>query len=252
MDELHRQLREAAAAHRPDRARMLARVERSMDRPVGDAPGRPLTQALTHPLRGPAAMAPWLRIAGATAAVAGVLALGGYTVAALVLADELRQSVASPAAPPLSPVLQGEGTVDPHSNAYWAQSNVALTTEGPLTSLTVELRIAQTGGVADTGNWRTRPAEDFTVSVREERGALVYRWTLKSGRTVPAGRHIFAGQYNHAEGGRNAGRDTYTATARAGADAESEATTVRGGFTPAAPWPLGTGISSTSRRSCWC
>lgn len=117
---------------------MLARIQRSMDRPVGD--GRP------------AAMAPWLRIAGAGAAVAGVLD------------EEPRQTVASPPAQPLR--LQGEGTVDPHSNACWAQSNVALTTEKPLTSLRVELRIAQTGGVADTGNWRTRPAEDFTVSVR--------------------------------------------------------------------------------------
>ncbi|TXS07037.1 hypothetical protein [Streptomyces sp. wa22] len=32
--------------------------------------------------------------------------------------------------------------------------------------------------------------------------------------TVPAGTHTFAGQYNHAQGDRDAGRDDYTARAR--------------------------------------
>jgi hypothetical protein len=244
MDELRRQLREASGAHRPDRARMLARVQRSMDGPAGDTPGRPLAL----PLPGPAGRAPWLRIAGATAAVAGVLTLGGYAVTSVVLDGEPRQTAAAPPAlptpaaqpspPARSPLsrsgyLQGEGAVDPHSNAYWTQANVVLTTDKPLTSLTLELRIAQAGGVAETGGWRTLPAEDFTVSIQEENGALVYRWTLKSGRTVPAGRHIFAGQYDHAESGRDTGHDTYTASARAAAG--NEAATVRGGFAPPLP-----------------
>ncbi|NEC69243.1 hypothetical protein G3I41_32375, partial [Streptomyces sp. SID9727] len=37
------------------------------------------------------------------------------------------------------------GVVDPHSNAYWAQSNVTLRTTEPLSALTVELRVALTG-----------------------------------------------------------------------------------------------------------
>ena len=69
----------------------------------------------------------------------------------------------------------------PHNTVYWAQSDLTLKTAQPLTSLTVELRIAQTGGVQNTGNWRTLPSDDFTVTVQETGGALVYRWVLKPG-----------------------------------------------------------------------
>ncbi|MGW6055646.1 hypothetical protein [Streptomyces sp. NPDC055189] len=287
MDDVRKQLRDAAAEHRPDRERMLARIERGMERDaVG--PGAPPRGRLPRP-------APWLRIAGATAAVAGVFALGGYAVASVVRGDEPPpRTVGTPAAPesptgpspsasvpedenakPSSPAepthssgkttnsppgkdkdrdtnrppkksapppdtrrvapdakgvedgyLWSDGSIDPQSNDFWAQSTLTFKTEKPLTALTVELRVAQTGGVADAGNWRSLPAEDFTVSVREQDGELVYRWTLKAGRTVPAGEHVFAGQYNHAEGGRDAGEDTYAAEATA----SGQKAAVRGDF----------------------
>jgi hypothetical protein len=277
MDDVRKRLRGAAAEHRPDRERMLARIERGMER---DTVGRGAASRgrLTRP-------APWLRIAGATAAVAGVFALGGYAVASVVQGEEPPPStVGTPPAPasaapsttddenaePSSPAepahpsgkdkkgtpdgnggkdgdkdadqdtnrppkksdpppsprraapdargvedgyLWSDGSIDPQSNDFWAQSTLTFKTEKPLTALTVELAVAQTGGVADSGNWRSLPADDFTVSVREQGGELVYRWTLKAGRTVPAGEHVFAGQYNHAEGGRDAGEDTYAAEA---------------------------------------
>ncbi|MGQ4443611.1 hypothetical protein ACN6LI_001274, partial [Streptomyces violaceoruber] len=98
----------------------------------------------------------------------------------------------------------------------------------PLTALTVELRVAQTGSVTSTGAWRSLPEDDFAFTVGERAGFLVYRWTLKEGRTVPAGEWVFAGQYNHERGGRDAGGDRYSATATAA----SGRLTVRGGFTP--------------------
>ncbi|HWU10068.1 MAG TPA: hypothetical protein VN520_27455, partial [Streptomyces sp.] len=111
--------------------------------------------------------------------------------------------------------LWSDGSLNPDSNAYWAQSEVTVKTARPLSALTVELRIALTGGVNTTGAWRSLPEQDFAASAREEDGFLVYRWTLKPGRSVPAGTHTFAGQYNHAEGARDTGRDDYTARARA-------------------------------------
>lgn len=111
--------------------------------------------------------------------------------------------------------------VDPHSNPYWAQSNVTLRTTEPLSALTVELRVAATGGVNSTGSWRSLPEPDFTVSVNESGGYLVYRWTLRPGRTVPAGTHTFAGQYNHAEGDRDATGDYVTAHAVRASGAEA-------------------------------
>ncbi|MFF1711361.1 hypothetical protein [Streptomyces sp. NPDC058268] len=294
MDDVRKQLRDAAAEHRPDRERMLARVERGMERDAVD-PGASARDRLPRP-------APWLRIAGATAAVAGVFALGGYAVASAVQGEEPPpRTVGTPAAPdspsgpspsasapddgkagPSSPAepahpsgkatkgtpdkgkgegegqdtsrppkesgpppdtrpvapdaksvedryLWSDGSIDPRSNDFWAQSTLTFKTGKPLTALTVELRVAQTGGVTDTGNWRSLPADDFTVSVRKSDGDLVYRWTLKAGRTVPAGEHVFAGQYNHAEGGRDAGEDTYAAEAtESGRQAQKAA--VRGDF----------------------
>ncbi|MGX1514697.1 hypothetical protein [Streptomyces collinus] len=219
-EELRARLRAAAGEHRPDRARILARVERGM------AAGN----------RGPtrARLPGWVRVAGATAAVAGVLVAGGYTVASAVR-DEApaRHPVAAPpgsreTGPPETGPVWSRGAVDPHSNEFWAQSNVTLGTSTPLTSLTVELRVAQTGSVTSTGAWRSLPEDDFTFTREERDGFLVYRWTLKAGRTVPAGEWMFAGQYNHERGGRDAGGDRYSAAATAA----SGSLAVRGGFTP--------------------
>ncbi|MGW8061322.1 hypothetical protein ACVV2G_03340 [Streptomyces ziwulingensis] len=272
-EELRARLHQAAGRHEPDREYILARVERGMAGEV--RPGH--HRATRPPLLG------WARVAGATAAVAGVLAVGGYAVASAVKDDAPPQrSVATsptpaptpspdgtasdapapppaptpsrtpgsqtpdapasspppaatstaPARPPASSVEDGplwsDGSVDPHSNAFWAQSNVTLKTDVPLTALTVELRVAQTGGVASTGAWRSLPEDDFTFAVDERDGFLVHRWTLKEGRTVPAGEWMFAGQYHHERGGRDASGDRYAAAATAGSGELS----VEGDFAP--------------------
>ncbi|WP_306322495.1 MULTISPECIES: hypothetical protein [unclassified Streptomyces] len=254
-EHLRQRLRAAADTHRPDRERMLARIERGM-RPGSDEPAR-------RPAVG------WVRIVGITAGVAGALAVGGFAVGSALRPDPApRQqqvavspsttaatpatpspdatsrsrspsasappsapasstaSKAPPASPPASRTapagpgdtkrLWGDGSVDPGSNDYWGQSNVTFKTERQLTALTVELRVAQTGKVADTGNWRSLPDDDFAVTVVERDGFLVYRWVLRAGRSVPAGEHVFAGQYNHAEGGRDASRDAYVVSGRTG------------------------------------
>ncbi|MFJ5778440.1 hypothetical protein [Streptomyces sp. NPDC093094] len=276
-DELRARLHEAAGTHQPDRARILAGIERGMAEQV-----RPGRRTRRHPVAG------WLRVAGATAAVAGVLAAGGYAVASAVREEAplpQRGAAVSPAptpspdvtsrppvlpadptpgpgisrrpdgsggpdpsdtptAEPSSPAptpsagppvfgaedgpLWSDGSVDPHSNEFWAQSNVTLRTAGELTALTVRLEVAQTGGVSSTGAWRSLPEQDFTQTVQERDGFLVYTWTLKEGRKVPAGRWVFAGQYDHARGGRDAEADRYGATARAG----SRKLSVAGGFAP--------------------
>ncbi|GAA2563214.1 MULTISPECIES: hypothetical protein [Streptomyces] len=266
-EELRARLQEAAGAHEPDRERMLARIERGMA-----GPARPDHRARRPPVFG------WVRVASATAAVAGVLAVGGYAVASAVKSDEAppqRHVAVSPTptpspdatsrtpAPPAKPSpdasdrprdtgtapagtpspssgtarppagvedgpLWSDGSVDPHSNEFWAQSNVTLKTTERLTALTVELRIAQTGGVSSTGAWRSLPEDDFGLTVEERDGFLVYTWTLKEGRTVPPGEWVFAGQYDHERGGRDAGDDRYTATATTG----SEQLGVSGDFAP--------------------
>ncbi|GEC04296.1 hypothetical protein SSP24_19510 [Streptomyces spinoverrucosus] len=258
-DELRARLHEAAGAHQPDRARILARIERGMTEEAPRAGGHRATL--------PSAFA-WLRVTGATAAVAGVLAVGGYAVASAVKdepaapqgkvavtatptpspdatsrppalpvdptprtspesgesREEETGTPSAPAPPTTQPSAAGvedgplwsDGSVDPHSNDFWAQSNVTVKAREQLTRLTVQLRIAQTGGVSSTGAWRSLPEQDFDLTVGEQDGFLVYTWVLKEGRTVPAGEWVFAGQYDHERGGRDAGDDRYTATATAG------------------------------------
>ncbi|MFF4213900.1 hypothetical protein ACFYZE_32035 [Streptomyces sp. NPDC001796] len=267
-DELRARLHSAAEAHEPDRARILARVERGMA-----AQSRPSRRATRPPLWG------WVRVVGATAGVAGVLAVGGYAVASAVQDDTPAQQTVvvsptptpSPAATSRAPVrpaepaptagshgsgkpgtsaskspkasatatappaasgvqdgpLWSDGSVDPHSNDFWAQSDLTLRTSEKLTALTVELKVAQTGGVSSSGAWRSLPQDDFTFTVGEKDGFLVYTWVLKQGRSVPVGQWVFAGQYDHHRGGRDARGDSYTMTASTG----REQLTVRGDFT---------------------
>ncbi|WP_326583697.1 hypothetical protein OG250_34210 [Streptomyces sp. NBC_00487] len=260
-EELRARLRESAEAHEPDRARILARIERGMATPEV----RRVREATRPPLWG------WVRVVTATAGVAGVLAVGGYAVASAVKGEErppADQTVAvspnpveSPAATSRAPAhpdhpspstggggtkseagstpskspsakvttapelptsgneedgpLWSDGSVDPHSNDFWAQSNLTLKASEQLTELTVQLRIAQTGGVTSAGAWRSLPEQDFDLTVEEDDGFLVYTWVLKDGRTVPKGEFVFAGQYNHERGGRDAGDDRYAMTAKA-------------------------------------
>jgi hypothetical protein len=122
--------------------------------------------------------------------------------------------------------LWSDGSVSRSGNEFWAQSDVTLKTGRPMTRLTVVLRVVRTAGVSSTGAWSTLPGGDCRLSVTKSDHAVVYRWTLKAGRTVPVGTFVFAGQYNHARGSRNTGDDGYAAHGYS----PSGAVEVRGGF----------------------
>lgn len=210
MTDLEGKLREAAQGHAPDRERMLARVRHGMAATAAD-PDAPRAHRHSRAVS-------WSRITLATLAVGATLVAGAFTASSALDDGGRGRRVAT--APDGTGALSTEngplwsdGSVDPHSNTYWAQSNITLQSGEPLAAFTLEIRIAQTGSVATTGTWQTLPGDDFEVSARQSGDATVYRWTLKAGRTVPAGRHVFAGQYNHAQGGRDAGEDTYEVTA---------------------------------------
>lgn len=282
MTDLPERLRNAAAAHRPDRERMLARVEHAMT-VDGSGSAEPDTHA-----RGHDRPAPWMRVTAVTAAVAGAIGLGGLAAGA-VLSNSgsapgtsvtsgssdpahpapsdsgssgtaegrvpmQRQSGSpsphhknadkhpapdhtSPTAPLQAPPpsvpgsatappsgdgtatgapqnsgpLQSNGVVDSSSDDYWEQNNVVLTTQKTVTSLTVELRIAVVHGETYSQSWTT--ASQTRVQTSTEGGFLVYRWTLDSGQTIPAGSYTFAGQFTHDKGEGGTDGDSYTVTA---------------------------------------
>lgn len=255
-EKLRARLHEAAGTHEPDRARILARVERGMSEQTR-------TGRLDHRSSRPPVFG-WVRVVAATTAVAGVLGVGGYAVASAVKEDTPPQksvvATATPSpdatsrapAPPPDPSpsapetsreasrppsrtpsatataeaptagsgsedgpLWSDGSVDPHSNEFWGQSNVTLKTSTELTSLTVRLKVRQSGGVTSAGAWRSAPEDDFTTTVVEQDGFLVYTWVLKPDHTVWPGEWVFAGQYDHDRGGRNAKDDGFEITATA-------------------------------------
>jgi hypothetical protein len=78
----------------------------------------------------------------------------------------------------------------------------------------VEVHVALTGSVQQTGSWRTLPSDDFSVTIQQTGHSLVYRWVLKAGRTVSPGQHVFAVQFNHATGTRSAAGDNYRVDAQ--------------------------------------
>ncbi|GAA4084213.1 hypothetical protein [Nonomuraea soli] len=95
-----------------------------------------------------------------------------------------------------APGVKAQALVDPNSNPYWAQNNLVLTFDKQAAGLAVTMRVKRTPGVAPAGLWSSLPGDDYTSSVREEPGAVVYRWALKDGRAVRPGTYTFAAQYN--------------------------------------------------------
>jgi hypothetical protein len=262
--ELRAQLQDAAGAHEPNRERILARIERGMSeeaRPDHRAT-RPPVYGWVRVVSATAAVACVLGLGGYAVASAvkdeppaqkSVAATGSPTPSpdatsrppapsadptpSSTPTHRPEQPSGTPSGPPSASTevsasgaedgpLWSDGSVDPHSNEFWAQSNLTFKTSEQLTALTVELRIAQTDGVTNAGAWRSLPEDDFTLTVADRDGFLVYTWVLKAGRTVPKGEWVFAGQYNHERGGRDAKDDGYTATATA----KSGDLAVRGDF----------------------
>ncbi|MCO5974399.1 hypothetical protein [Actinoallomurus soli] len=105
----------------------------------------------------------------------------------------------------------------PGTNDYWAQENVTVSEAKPLTTLRVTVRVARTQNVRSTGSWSSLPGDTYQVTVGEERNAIVYTWTVRSGRPVPPGRYVFAAQYARAPGGHDVHQDSYTVTTADGA-----------------------------------
>lgn len=254
MDDARRLLHQAAEAHQPDREAMLARIEQGMTRSTDADRARAYRRRR---------QASWLKVSLAGLLGVGVLGLGGLAVAAGVkqlapqhptavdvtptsqasgAAPETHPSATKPAAQtPTSPApstprhsatptsdgpIAAHGDVNAHSTIYWEQNDLTVDVAQPLSAMTVELRVAQSPGVQSTGSWQTAPPDDFAVTVTQTDGYLVYRWTLKPGRTVPAARQLFGAQFNHATGKRDTSKDTFLVEATAA----GRTLTVRGGL----------------------
>ncbi len=136
-------------------------------------------------------------------------------------------SSSPPSFQPVSGFLSSSGVINSYSTETWAQSDVKVTTTQEITALDLAISVARTDGVRSTGSWSTIPGEMITLTVIEEKDALVYRFTLKPGGKLAAGDYVFAAQYEHVAGKRDPGADRYGAICSAG-DRKAEVT---GAFT---------------------
>lgn len=192
----------------------------------GSAPARRASPPAGRPPAAPSLQPPGSVIGTATAlgsapAVTTATATAKPTASASPVAAPPPVSVtSSPAsatssAPPQQGFLFAQGSIDPHSNDYWAQSNLVLKNDLAVTALDVRLRVALTPGVANTGAWATVPAQDLVTTVTRSSDSLLYEFVLKPGVVMAPGSYEFAAQYNHAQGYRDSGNDSFDVTATA-------------------------------------
>jgi hypothetical protein len=124
--------------------------------------------------------------------------------------------------------LSSSGQVDPNTSDGWSQGSVLLESTRKLTALDVTLEIALTPGVVETGRWTTVSNDLLTITSSRTDKMLVFRFTLRHGATLAAGKYTFAVQFNHAAGKRSLAGDSYRAKVTgAGKDAK-----VSGDFMP--------------------
>ncbi|GAA4465415.1 hypothetical protein GCM10023170_074660 [Phytohabitans houttuyneae] len=252
-DRVRSALRAAAAAHQPDRAAILTRIQRG--------------QAATGASRAPRSNHRRTAVAaGMAATVAAVIGLSVAVTWAAVRGETPQEPIAAPSATTVSPApaappsaaagsvpshgpahrppsaaqasrspaaspsnssaqqgfLWSSVAVDPHSIDNWAQSNVTLRNSQTVTALELRVRIALTPDVVNTGAWSTISADALVTTVEQQADALVYTFTLKPGMRLGAATHFFGVQYGHATGGRDPSRDTYQAVATADDGARAE------------------------------
>lgn len=132
-------------------------------------------------------------------------------------------SSAPPGFHPVAGFLSSKGTINAYSTPTWSQNDVTVTAGREITALDLAISVARTDGVKSTGSWSTIPAEMITLTVTEQKDALVYRFTLKPGGKLAAGDYVFAAQYEHAIGKRDPGADIYGAICSAGEAGEAGA-----------------------------
>ncbi|MBA9004573.1 MULTISPECIES: hypothetical protein [Thermomonospora] len=258
-DRLHAE----ADRHRPDTARIWARVEAAMNEQTAAPDPIPAWEPRPWRRRGD------LRAAAAALATAAVM--GVTSLAVVVLNGDAGPGPVVPPPPrtgaPLpsstatvspSPSEDGEADSDtvggvrpPARNEpgpgeggqggapvsvtaaqdgalpYWGRNTLTLTVHRPLTALNVTIRVARSRRTFPAGSWNSMPGSHVRSDTDLTDDAIVHRLTLLPGRTLPSGRYLVAVQYQPG-GPHDPARDTFAVTAHAAGGSASP--TIRGHF----------------------
>ncbi|AEV87803.1 MANSC domain-containing protein 1 [Actinoplanes sp. SE50] len=265
-DRLRAVLRAEAAAHRPDREAMLARVTTSvMSEPMARRRGGSrlrlaLVGALVAVFGGGGVAAQWaltgdgdrndatpvVTVTATTPATTPATPppATGRPAPSSAVPSGTPPTSSKPAvvgAPATSPaavrsrpgntrVEQGPLWSDGSVDAGGGSSVVTLRTGERITALTVTIRLVKTPGLVSRGGTKSVPGASVTTKVEDRGDALLYTFTLSSADRVAPGTYTFTAKYVHADGGRDAGGDTYEAVATT---AGGQSLDVYGDFYPA-------------------
>ena len=246
-DFLRAELREALAGHRPDRTVMLNRIAANRAeevRPRGRAlrlAGAALAVTTVLGLGGvarwaladdeapppppvPAAPAPALSTPAVTPTPSPTPSPSRTAPSATETEIETETETETGTAPPPSTTtteaagrirgLPGDtqvekGTLRSAGARDGGTTTVTMKPGADLTELDLVIRIARTGSLAPAGTSTDAPAGDVTGTVERQGAALLYRFTLRTGATLPAGTYRFTAKHTGTTG--NASADTYDA-----------------------------------------
>ena len=105
--------------------------------------------------------------------------------------------------------------VDEVSNPEWAQLDVVVTANKPLTGLEITIRVADCAGLGMLESFDTGAFGAFTSSTTTARdGSVSYVFSLVAGHTLAPGTVQFAAQFSHGATGWHAAADTYRISAQ--------------------------------------
>jgi hypothetical protein len=103
-------------------------------------------------------------------------------------------------------------------NNYGGQERLALANTSAITSLTVTIRVAQTGGVSFNSQANSFPGGSLTQNSGTAGGAIVYSYVLGAGMSIPAnypGGTVYA-QYGGSGAPHPSSGDTWSVTSTSG------------------------------------
>jgi len=111
------------------------------------------------------------------------------------------RSRATPASPTASPgPVTATGTLDSHSNPYWTQEDLTVTTTRAIKALRVTVTVSGGATVQSTGSWTTILSQYIDGSVVPTTSGLTYQFTVKPGQILEPGSYGFGFQFDRPSG----------------------------------------------------
>ncbi|MFF5081833.1 hypothetical protein ACFY36_32685 [Actinoplanes sp. NPDC000266] len=255
-DFLRSELRHTLSEHTPDRAAMLNRI--AANRTAKSSRGRRLrlagAAAAVTTVLGLGGVAQWA-LAGehepappvapppVTVPTTTAPATTSPTPSAAPSTTRPSRSSPSPATPTTPPPATTEvrghpGDTQVEKGTLWSdgsvvadgRSQVTLKAGTALTTLDLILRLEPTTGLT-TGRVDS-PDPRINATLTRDGDALLYRFTLAKGQTLPPGTYVFTARYNGDIKNRDAAQDTYEAFADTTVDDENKRLHIYGNYFP--------------------